>query len=101
MFILSFVLIESQNHRIAEVTLVQSPCSSRATQSCLLRTMPRWLLNISKDRDSTTSLDNLCKGLVTHAVKDYFLMLRGSLLCFSLCLLLNIFKYLYTFIISP
>lgn len=49
-----------QNVRKAEVgkaiwrSYGQPPCSNRAIQSCLPRTMSRLLLNVSKDRDSTT-----------------------------------------------
>jgi len=39
--------------------LVQTPRSSRAVHSWLLRIMSRWLLNIPRDGDSTTSLGNL------------------------------------------
>lgn len=35
-----------------------TPCSSRDTQSQLPRTMPRQILNSSKNGDSITSLDN-------------------------------------------
>lgn len=35
--------------------LVQPPCSSRVTQSALLRVVSRWLLSISREEDSTTS----------------------------------------------
>lgn len=46
--------------------------------------MSRWLLNTSRDRDSTTSVDNLRLCSVTHTVRC-FLMYRGNLLCFCLC----------------
>lgn len=42
--------------------------SPGATLSQLPRTMSRWLLNIFKDRDSTTSLGNSCQYLVTCQV---------------------------------
>ena len=45
----------------------------------------RWVLNISKEGDSTTSLGNLCQCSVTFTVKKHFLMFRGNLLGFSLC----------------
>ena len=47
--------------------------------------MSRWLVNIPKDGDSTTSPGNLCQCLVTFTVKKCFLMLRGNFPCFSLC----------------
>ena len=53
----------------------------------LPRTMSRWLLNISKDGGSTTSLSNLCQCLVTCTVKKCFPMFGGNLLCFSVCTL--------------
>ena len=65
--------------------LVQPSCSSGATQSQLPRIVPRQLLEISKDGDSTASLGKLCQCLVTLTLKKCFLMFRGNLLCFSLC----------------
>jgi len=38
---------------------VQPPCPSRVTQSRLHRTASRWVLNISREGDSTTSLETL------------------------------------------
>jgi len=69
--------------RTSESQLVQAPCSSRTTYSQLPRTVSRWLLNISKEGDSTASLGNLCQCSVT--AKKCFLMFRGNLLCLSLC----------------
>lgn len=58
-----------------EVIWVKHPCSSRDSQSCLPRTVSRWLLlNISNNRDSTISLGNLCQCSVTLIVKKCFLM---------------------------
>ena len=51
---------ESPREGTSGAHLVQPPHPSRATQSQLPRTMPRGLLSISKDGDSTTSLGNLC-----------------------------------------
>lgn len=59
--------------------------SSPASQSELPRIMFRWLLDISKGRDSTTFLGCLCQCSVTPTVKKCFLMFRGNPLCFSLC----------------
>lgn len=39
--------------------VVQTCCSSRVTKSKLPGTMSRWLLSVSKDLDSTSSLGNL------------------------------------------
>jgi len=65
--------------------LVQTCCSSRDALRQLPRTMSRWLLDISMDGDSATSLGDFCQPSVTLTVKKGFLMLRGNLLCFSLC----------------
>lgn len=81
-------ITQSQNRRIVEVGrnphLVQSPCSRKATQNQFPRTMSKWILNISKGEDSTTSLGNLLQCSITVTVKKCFLMFEG-LLCFSLC----------------
>lgn len=64
----------AQNHRITAWLklegmsgdhLVKPLCSSRTTQRQLPRTIPRWLLIITKDGDPTTSLCNLCQGWLT------------------------------------
>lgn len=47
--------------------------------------MSTWLLNTSKERDSTAFLGTLCQCLVTLTVEKCFLMLRGNFQCFSLC----------------
>ena len=52
--------------------LVQPPCSGRAAESWLPRTMAKQLLNISKNGESTTSLGNLCQCLVTLTLKKVF-----------------------------
>ena len=54
----------------SEGHLVQLPCSSRVTFSRLARTTTRWLLNISRDGDSTTTLAKLCQCSVTLTVKS-------------------------------
>lgn len=85
-----------QNHRRVPIGgtsrchVVQHPCSSKVTYRWLLRTVSRWLLQISKDEDSTTSLSNLCQCSITFTVKKRFLVFRRNVLCFisfvSLCL---------------
>ena len=57
----SYRLHLPQNHRMAELgrDLCRSSCP--ATSRRLHRTISRWLLSISKDGDSTTSLGNLCQ----------------------------------------
>jgi len=65
--------------------LVQPPCSSRATQTWLPRTVSRQLLTISKDGDCTTSLANLLQCSGTPTVKMCFLRFKQILLCSILC----------------
>ena len=62
-----------------------TPCQSRVTYSRLHRTLSRQVLNISREKESTTSLGNLFQGSVTLRVKKFFLMFRQNFLCFSLC----------------
>jgi len=51
-----------------------TPCRSRVTHSRLHRTLSRWVLNISREGDSTPSLGSLCQGSVTLRGKKFFLM---------------------------
>lgn len=51
--------------------LVKSSCSSWATYSWLPRTMPRQVLNITKDRGSTTSLSRLYQCSVILTAKNF------------------------------
>lgn len=60
--------------------LVQPHCSSQVTYSRLPRT--RYILNIYKNGESITSVNNLCQGLVTLMVKKCFWS-RDNLLCVS------------------
>lgn len=59
--------------------------SSRATYSQLPRTLLRWLLNISKGGESTTSLCNLFWCSITFTVKKCFLISRHRTFCVSVC----------------
>lgn len=45
------------------------------------------LLDIFKQEDATNPVGNLCWWSVTLTVKKCFLMYRGNILCFTLCLL--------------
>ena len=83
-----------QNHRITECyglegTSVGHPAQpsrrSRVTYSRPQRTLSRWVLNISREGDSTTSLGSLGQGSVTLRGKKFFLIFRQNFLCFSLC----------------
>ena len=65
--------------------LVQPSCRSRVTYSRLHRTLSRWVLNISREGDSTTSLGRLFQGSITLRGKKFFLMFRRNFLGFSLC----------------
>ena len=59
-----------------------SPCSSRVT---FPRIVCRWLLNISKEGDATTSVGNVFQSSVTLSVKKFLHMFRQTFLCFDLC----------------
>lgn len=56
------------------------PAQSRITCNRLLRTMASWVLNISKDEDSTASVGNLYQHLTILTV--YFCLTRISLISF-------------------
>lgn len=81
----------SQSHRIAEVwqcffrSSSLHPCSSKGSYSRLLRTVSSWVLNISNDGDSLTSLGKLSQRLTTSTVKKCHLVCRWKLLVLNLC----------------
>jgi len=88
---LTRAVTESQNPRMVDVGRDLWKFSG---STCLLndghlqlgpRTVSSWVLNISKDEDSITSLCNLCQCLVILTAKKSFLTFRGNFLCFSLC----------------
>lgn len=78
----------SGNHRTVEArrdlwrSSSPNPYSSRVPQSPLPSIMS-W--NISRERDSTTSLRSLFQSSVTLIVKMFFLMFRQNFPCFSSC----------------
>ena len=86
-----FQFTESQNHSMVGVgsdlcgSSSPTPCQSRVTYSRLHRTLSRWVLNISREGDATTSLGNLFQCSITLRGKKFFLMFRWNFLCFSLC----------------
>ena len=55
-----------------------TPHRSRVTYSRLHRTLSRWVLNISREGDSTTSLGSLVQGSVTLRVKKFFFLFRWN-----------------------
>jgi len=65
--------------------LVQPHFQSSVTYSRLHRTLSRWVLNISREGESTSSLGSLFQGSVTLRGKKFFLMFKWNFLCFSLC----------------
>jgi len=80
----------SKNHRMTEAgkdVWRSSDPISLLKQVQLPKAMSRELLNTFTDGDSTTLPGNLCQCLVTYIVQGCFLMLRGNLVCFSLCTL--------------
>lgn len=77
-------------HRMSESQgswgcLVWSLAQAEPASSRLLRTLSTWALNISKEGDSTNSLENLCHRLVTLTAGQIFLMFRRNLSYFRLC----------------
>lgn len=89
--LLTLSLSKSQNQRMAEIgrdlwreSGVQSHWGS-VTYSQTPRTVPRQLLSISEDGDSTTYLGHVCQDSVILVFKKCFFTFRGNLLCFGLC----------------
>lgn len=64
--------------------------SNSTPQEQLLRTVFRWVLKISKEEDTTTSLGKLLQCFISCIVKKYFFMFCLSLLYSSLCPLILI-----------
>jgi len=93
-FLLVWIITESQNHRMVGVgrdlcgSSSPTPCQSRVTYSRLHRTLSRWILNISREGDSTAPLGSLGQGSITLRMKKFFLLFSWNFLCFSLCPLL-------------
>lgn len=84
------MITESQSSwewKEALVVSLFNPLLKQGHPSQLLRIISRWVLNISKDGDTTASLGSLFLCLVTLRVKKCFQMFWSSLLCFCLCLL--------------
>lgn len=60
------------------------PSSSRINYRRLPRTLSSWILNMSKDGDSATSLDKLFQCLAILTVKKNSLLFKKNFLYFSL-----------------
>ena len=65
-----------------------TPLLKQAPYSRSHRQASRWILNISRQGDSTTSLGRLFQSTTTLAAKKLFLVLLWNFLCASFCLLL-------------
>lgn len=79
----------SQNCRVTEWLKLEvnlfNHCLNRDTYSKFSMVVYRWLLGISKDKVSTTSLEKRCQCSATLTEKMCFLTFRQNLLCFNLC----------------
>lgn len=62
-----------------------TPCSARSAEAVCLEPSLSWILNTSKEENSTTSQSNLCRFLVTLAIEKYILVFLWNLTFFSLC----------------
>jgi len=84
-------ITESQNHRMLRVggDLCRSsgptPLPKQGHLQQAAQDLVRWVLNISREGESTTSLGSLFQGSVTVREKLFFLMFRQNFLCFNLC----------------
>lgn len=76
------------NHRVGKVgrdlRRLSSPTDCRVNYSRLPRVMSSWILNISKDNNSTTSLGNTFHCSTPLTVKKFLLFL-SEFFCISLC----------------
>jgi len=81
---------ESQNGRMVEAgrdlwrssrptPLLKQGHLELVAQECVFR----WLLSVSEDGYSTTSMGNLCQCSVTLTVRKCFSIFRWNVLCFS------------------
>ena len=71
---------------------LQTVIDNRITEWLKLEETSMWVLNISREGDSTTSLGNLFQCSVTVTVKKCPLIFSQNFLCFSLYLLPLIFS---------
>lgn len=80
-----------QFHRSTEWLRLEETSGGRLVQPSAKAGTPsamfRCFLKISKDRDCTASLGNMCQCLVIPTVKKCFLLFRGNFVCSSLCTL--------------
>jgi len=82
---------ESQNNRMVGVGRAlcgspsPTPFQSRVTYSRLHKMLSGWVLIISREGDSTTSLGSLGQCSIILRGKKFFLMFSWNFLCFSLC----------------
>lgn len=83
------LVVWSLNHRMTEVGRhlwrmpSQTPLLTAGLNSWLFKDVSGSVLSISKSRDSTTSLGNMCQCLVTLAVKQLVLILKLNFLYFN------------------
>lgn len=101
---LQIFFAKSKNGRVWQLSLEitsSNPCSCSAPRQdqlgSVVQNCSNWVLNISKDGDSTTSLDNLSQYSITITAKGvqwFFLFCLGFFKCldvvchyFNLCLL--------------
>lgn len=73
-------------HRLAEVERylwkLYSPAQSRVSCSRLLRVVSSWVSSISRERDSTASLENLCQCFPSHYKSILFFLKESDEFCF-------------------